>query len=147
MYKSTYTSGYSLKATTAITKNDIICLCSELNSRYTNGTTFEPEPITEGGIKFIFKDNSSWYKSVRLRLCNKNKWPWITATVMNDWKDNTDILLHEQDKITLFLKSFHGAPVFTIEELQLWEECFNKIGLVTVGKYPTKNSLSCEFSH
>jgi hypothetical protein len=45
------------------------------------------------------------------------------------------------------LKSFHGAPLFTIDKLKVWEECFNQIGIgigigiVNVGKYPSKKSL------
>ena len=41
----------------------------------------------------------------------------------------------------MFLKSFNGAPLFTLEELKIWEECFNQIGIVKVAKYPTKKSL------
>ena len=47
-------------------------------------------------------------------------------------------------KFTLFLKSFNGAPLFTLEELKLWEECFNQIDIVKIGKYPSKKSLISE---
>jgi hypothetical protein len=42
-----------------------------------------------------------------------------------------------------FLKSFYGAPVFTIEEIKIWEDCFAQIGIRKVGKYPAKRSLIC----
>jgi hypothetical protein len=36
------------------------------------------------------------------------------------------------------LKSFNGAPLFTLEELKIWEEYFNLIGIVKISKNPTK---------
>jgi len=62
---------------------------------------------------------------------------------MSEWSENNDIIFDENN----FLKSFHGAPLFTIDELKVWEECFNQIGIgigigiVNVGKYPSKKSL------
>ena len=57
---STYTEGFSVKTKRPITKNDIINLCDVLESKneYINVCHFEPEPITEGGIIFKFKDDS-----------------------------------------------------------------------------------------
>ena len=52
-----------------------------------------------------------------------------------------DIIFDKNNKFTLFLKSFSGAPLFTLEELKIWEECFNQIGIIKVGKYPSKKSL------
>jgi hypothetical protein len=40
------------------------------------------------------------------------------------------------------LKHLDGAPQFTIEELQIWEKCFNQIGIENVGKYPSKRKLN-----
>ena len=51
--------------------------------------------------------------------------------------------LQEKNKsISTFLKSFHGAPLFTLKELKLWEKCFNAIGLKRLGRYPRKKDLS-----
>jgi len=60
---------------------------------------------------------------------------------MTEWINNNDILLHANKKIRVFLKSFHGAPVFTIEELMIWEHCFDNIGLKRCTKYPSKKNL------
>ena len=145
---TTYTSGITLKTKGIITKNDIIILCQLLNGRdeYFNMCEFRPEPITEGGILFNFKDelNNKWYKSVRLCVNNgesKGKWYRINDDVLTEWSENDDIIFDKGNKFTIFLKSFHGAPVFTLEELKIWEDCFNHIGIVKVGKYPSKKSL------
>lgn len=151
---STYTRGFHLKTKKIITKNDIITMCNLLNSKneYSNLCEFKPEGITEGGIVFNFKDNfdTNWYKSVRLRVYDvdcvrsiggRGKWYWINDNVMTEWLDNNDIIFNKNSKFTIFLKSFHGAPLFTLDELKIWEECFNQIGIVKVGKYPSKRSL------
>jgi pantothenate kinase len=140
--------GLSLKTERIITKDDIITMCNLLNtkSEYFNLCEFMPEGITEGGIIFKFNDNfdKNWYKSVRLRVnsgLTRGKWYWINENVMSEWKSNNDIIFDKNTKFTTFIKSFRGAPLFTIDELRIWEECFNKIGIVRVGKYPSKKSL------
>lgn len=144
----TYTSGLHLKCNKIITKNDIINMCNLLNNKneYLNLCDFKPEGISEWGIVFKFKDgfDNKWYKSVRLCVNNGNsggKWYFINENVMTEWYENNDIIFNENSKFTIFLKSFHGAPLFTLNELKIWEECFNKIGIVKVGKYPSKKSL------
>ena len=75
--------------------------------------------------------------------CGKSngKWYTINDNYISEWTGNNDIIFDKKNKFTLFLKSFYGAPLFTLEELKLWEECFNQIGIVKVGKYPSKKSL------
>jgi len=141
----TYTHGITLQTQRIITKNDIITLCKSLNDQinYHNLCEFQPEGISGGGILFKFRDNSEnkWYKSVRL---SANKWYFINDNVLSEWSENNDIIYNKNTTFTLFLKSFDGAPLFTIDELKIWENCFNKIGCVKVGKYPTKKSLISE---
>lgn len=144
----TYAIGLTLKTERIITKNDIITMCKLLNNKdeYFNLCEFQPEGITEGGILFKFKDhlNDKWYKSVRLCVdynVSEGKWYWVNDNYLSEWTDNNDIIFDKNNKFTLFLKSFHGSPLFTIEELKIWEECFNQIGIVKVGKYPSKKSL------
>jgi len=147
---STYTTGITLKTEKVITKSDIIEMCKLLNSKdeYNNLCEFKPEGITEGGIVFKFKDgiSSEWYKTVRLCVTfgddTKGKWYWVNNNVMEEWSESNDIVFYKNVKFTIFLKSFHGAPAFTLDELKIWEQCFNQIGIVRVGKYPSKKSLS-----
>ena len=145
---STYAIVLTLKTKKIITKNDIITICKLLNSKdeYSNLCEFQPEGISEGGILFKFKDNldKKWYKSVRLCVnCNvsRGKWYFINDNCISEWTGNNDIIFDKNNKFTLFLKSFNGAPLFTLEELKIWEECFNQIGIIKVGKYPSKKSL------
>ena len=143
------TRGLTLKTERIITKDDIITLCKILNSKdqYSNLCEFEPEGISEGGILFKFKDNldNKWYKSVRLCVNwdgSKGKWYWVNDNYLSEWTGNDDIIFDKNNKFTLSLISFSGAPLFTLEELKVWEECFNQIGIIKVGKYPSKKSLS-----
>lgn len=148
----TYTNGFTLKAYKEITKNDMINMCKFLEDQYSHSCDceFQPEPINEGGILYKFKNNLvddkllKPYKSVRLcvsGMWSQKSWPIVSKNYLSEWTGSNDIILDKNDKITLFLKSFYGAPVFTLEELKIWEECFNQIGLKKVGKYPTKKSL------
>lgn len=143
---TTYTHGFDLKCKNIITKKDIIKMCILLNNReeYSNLCKFQPEGITEGGIIYKFKDNNKWYKSIRLCVNyngSSGKWYRVNDNVMLEWKDNNDVIFNTNNEFTIFLKSFNGAPPFTITELKILEECFNEIGIINIGKYPSKNSL------
>lgn len=146
---TTYTSGFRLKTERIITKNDIITMCHLLNNNneYSSLCEFKPEGICGGGIVFKFKHDADqkWYKSVRLCVNSagtRGNWYWINDNVMSEWSENNDIIFHKNSKFIIILKSFSGAPVFTIDELKIWEACFNQIGIVKVGKYPSKKSLT-----
>ena len=143
---NTYTNGITFKTNRIITKNDIISICKSLNSRdeYKNICEFKPEGVSEGGIVFDFKEKINGYKSVRLCVrCGSTNgiWYWVNNNVMNEWYENNDIIFNANTKFTIFLKSNGEAPAFTIDELRIWEECFNQCGIVKVGKYPSKKSL------
>ena len=135
----TYTNGPTLKTERDIYKGDIINLCEILNNEYDGCCEFQPERISEGGILYNFKDGTTGYKSVRLYI---KRWGRIKDDVMSTWFENTDMLLDANTEINIFLKSFDGAPNFTIDELQIWERCFNQIGLKRVGKFPSKRKLN-----
>lgn len=145
--EETYTKGLSFKTTKEITKNDIFKLCNLLNNRdeYKDICTFTPEGITEGGIKYNFINNDKFYKSIRFGIYNngicKGEWYWVNENVMTEWNNNDDIIFPINDKFSTHLKAFHGAPVFTIDELKVIEECFNKIGIKRVGRYMAKKHL------
>lgn len=135
--------GLTLKTERIITKDDIITMCKLLNSKeqYYNLCEFQPEGITEGGILFKFKDNlnNKWYKSVRLCVHSdesRGNWYWVSDDYLSEWTGDEDIIFDKNNKFPTVLKSFGGAPLFTLEELKIWEECFNQIGITKVGKYP-----------
>lgn len=119
-------------------------MCQLLNNRdeYYNLCEFQPKLITDGGILFKSKNNldNKRYNSVRLSVKNESKvkWYWINYNCLSAWTGNNDIIFDKNIIFTSFLKSFYGAPLFTIDELEIWEECFNQIGVVNVDKYPSK---------
>lgn len=138
----TYCCGFSLKASEDVTKGDIIILCNTLNTHgyYRGLCTFTPECVTDGGIKFNFY-NRSWFKTVRLGIVTIENGQWYDATNLDDWINSTEIVFKKGTKINLLLKSFFGAPVFTLDELRVWEYCFSQIGCIKVGKFPRKSDL------
>ena len=145
---TTYTRGYTLQTERIVTKDDIMTMCELLNSKeeYSDLCEFQPEPISEGGIVYKFKNNKDdkWYKSVRLcvnRGFTMGQWYFVNEDRLSEWIGNDDFVLRDNSEFTVFLKSFDGAPPFTLEELKIWEQCFNQIGIVRKGKYPSKKSL------
>jgi len=80
-------------------------------------------------------------------LVNKNNhfdWPSVPVNVMEEWENNNDVILEAGLSIGTYLKAFHGSPVFTEDELKLFGECSEKIGLEVDSKYPKKKELvSC----
>lgn len=150
MYK-TLADGFYVKSTKNISKNDFYILCNDLNNTFNEyyGVTeysFLPEAISEGGI--LFKEYpgkvANAYKSMRIfiDMCGDDNWPALsTKSVMDEWKECDDKIISEKRKLRTFLKADQNAPIWTLEELQLFEKCFDKIGLKRVGKYPSEKSL------
>ena len=144
---STYCHGYEIKTTQDITKSHIVALCQLANTRFKDqDIQLEPERISEGGILYKFNNPESHkYKSIRFHHGNTPsvEWPYIyQGDVMDEWSQSNDIIFRKGIKMDTFLKSFNGSPPFTIEELKIWEECFNHIGIVKIGKYPSKRRLT-----
>jgi len=176
----TYTQGFYLTARENITKASLISLCNELNSKYVDtGLTFQPEPITEGGIVYR---NINGYKSIRISFIDpyikRNKsfipahsvrgnnawgvsdkhlkklgvydiiksntmfdWPIVRPNVMEDWVSDNEIILYAGFSVRTYLKAFEGAPVFTENELKIFGDCSEKIGLVVDSKYQKNKDL------
>jgi len=77
-------------------------------------------------------------------LVNKKKnfdWPSVTKNVMEEWETNNDVILEAGLSIGTYLKAFHGAPAFTEDELKIFGECSEKIGLKVDSKYPKNKEL------
>eukprot|EP01083_Nonionella_stella_P226602 804593_1 len=131
---NTYTSGFTLKSTKDISKNDIYELCISLNTNFGKGYGFLPEPISEGGIEMVSwpDKEAKMYKSMRIGIKyngNKGKWPWANInTVMQQWQGNQEIIFAKNQSMSTFLKAFHNAPSWTIQELELFESSFRSIG-------------------
>ena len=138
---TTYTSGFNYKISQNITKNDIMILCDNLSKEFGEGYDFEPEGITEGGIKMTNWPNKQeeMYKS--LRLCYNRNWPYIKD--IKNWKENNDIVfIKNNEKYNTFLKAFDNSPKWTRKELKNFQKCFENIGLyVFKSTIPTNKKM------
>jgi hypothetical protein len=134
---ATYTHWVTFETKKNITKNDFVIICKKLENR-SNDVSFEPERITEGGILFKPTDNIG-YKTVRFcRSSYHRSWPLINDDYLSEWTGSNDVLFKQNEEWPTILKSFYGAPPFTIEELKILVECFNEIGIV-ISKYQCNN--------
>lgn len=146
-------SRMEMKSTKEVCMKDIVHVCQLLSDSeaFQDTCSFTPEGITEGGIHCHFKEGAApvnAYKSVRLCVgfgANRSKWPWVDeANAMSEWSDSDMRLFRSNEKFTIILKAFYGAPAFTHEELMVWEQCFNEIGIVKMGGkkgFPSKKRL------
>ena len=146
-------SRMQMKSTKEVSMKDIVRVCHLLSDSeaFQDTCSFTPEGITEGGIHCHFKEGAAdekAYKSVRLCIgqgTNRSKWPMMDKeTVMTDYVDSEIRLFEKNEKFTIILKAFYGAPAFTHEELMVWEHCFNEIGVVKMGGkkgFPSKKTL------
>lgn len=152
IYKYTYAYGYRLKANKIICKKDFHNLCNDLTKEFnefykTNVYGFKPEAITEGGIVFtnFYDQQKTGYKSMRLHTITKvGTYGMITDNVMEEWKNNEEILCKEGCILGTSLKSLGGASVWTYDELKIFEKCFNKIG-ISCSQYPEEKALCFTF--
>lgn len=153
----TYCSGPKLKFTKDITKEIYIEICEDLSAtfaeKFGGEYIFEPESITEGGIilvQFPGKQNKM-YKTMRHHLTSKNyernvRWPWIDKkNVMEDWRDDSGILIPINTLSDTFLKAFHGAPTWTVDEIKLMCEVFTQYQIKCT-RLPKKNELRSDSS-
>ena len=149
----TYTNGPTYTCQRNISKKDFIGICDMLQKKIGDGSTFKPEGISEGGIEVNAPNNTpSGYKSLRLgvsRNGSSGKWYWVDRdTVMEEWSSNDDMVFYKNNTFTVFLKSLYGAPHFTLEELKVWDECFQEYGMSLVNddehEYPTARKLKLE---
>ena len=59
-------------------------------------------------------------------------WPQFNPdTVMEDWKDNTDILVSNGTHGHTYLKAFDGAPAWTMDELNFYCRILANYGILT----------------
>jgi len=126
----TYEEGMKLTAMKPITKGDMVTLCKDLNTKYLDsGLTFEPEPITEGGIVYKFPkspDNSviprDKYKSIRMNFnypLIKYKKSFVRFYDINHHKVSPSFL-KKNTLDHLVGKKFHW-PGVPFDVMKLWE--------------------------
>jgi hypothetical protein len=139
-----YGRGPTFRSIRPITKGDMVRLCETLSEHplYRGVCALQPEPITEGGMVFRFLREEQpgprrcavcktcsgpQYKSIRFRY---GRFIPVPREVMEEWKDCEEVVYSSNQVMSTHLKSFHGAPPFTVEELLVLAEALCTIGLV-----------------
>jgi len=134
---ATYEHFKTLYTLRDITKNDIVNICSNLEVGYLINNLgiqkFEPEPITEGGIRFKSYDGNgtgkySCYKSIR--FSGNNSWPFIDKSCPWEY-DDMEMVIPRHSRIDLFLKAFHGAPKWTKDEKNIFKMVLTNNGFTS----------------
>jgi hypothetical protein len=148
---TTYCHGFNIKITEDVRKSDYIKMCEAISEGINNlnnsNIKMQPEAISEGGMVMTGLDNKEWYKTMRHATY---KWEWINDDTYDKWKSSDEILWnagtkskyasHQPSTVTTYLKAFHGAPVWTLEELNIIKEVFEEYGF-KVTKMPKKTHL------
>jgi hypothetical protein len=144
MNAQTYTFGFNFSINDKVTKHKIYNLCNDLNEEFKGKLLLQPEKITEGGLLVTWPDQKNEYKTIRFITSdhfNRN-WPWISDDPMKSWKNNNDVIWPVSGKFGTVLKSFNGAPCWTISELELIAKCMTKnLFIVDYDSFPNKNDL------
>ena len=87
---------------------------------------FKPENITDGGIRYDFIAGDG------LKVVSFEgfpiTWPRLDDEVMTSWAASENILAPKNGVLQTPFKSLEGAPVFTLDELNLWRGCCYRIG-------------------
>jgi hypothetical protein len=153
---NTYTHGFCLNFTKDISKKEYIEICKKISSKLNqlyklddNSIKILPEAITEGGM-FFEKGNNQYnkgYKTMRhsfMELMETNRknsrWPRINEKTYEEWSNSDDILIFSPSKTGTYLKSFYEAPSWSLQELQIFKECFEEYN-VKVTKMPKVKDL------
>jgi hypothetical protein len=147
---NTYSHGFTLKSIKDISKKEFVELCNNLEYKFNNyynknEYSFSPECITEGGIVFNNFNNKDNYKSMRIYFLDKNSgmrslYGTIEPNIKEEWIKDESILINNNAIIGTFLKSFYNAPKWTFDELKIFKECFENIGLY-IETLPTRKEL------
>ena len=123
---ATFVVGLSLRTTRAITSIDMTHFCSLLNARkeYAGVCTFFSD---HDSIVFKYCD-PEWYKVIEFNI--------------RTWDIYADLKCAGNVSFITRLKAYDGAPLFTVDELRVWEECFAQIGILTYGRCPFPSGTS-----
>ena len=146
-YPQTIKRGYDLQCMEQIDNNDIQKLLELLSTEFSSNEyslSLYWEP-TGSGIRFNFNDHTEWFKVIQLNTLWYN--PELKLWVSENLFTKSGLLtlqtgivdrLESGKNIYTLLLSYNGAPLWTKEELELFEKCFNKINIHVISEYPKK---------
>ena len=107
-----------------LTKGHMHSICAALGDSFGDGYSFMPAQFSEGGIAFTCFPEGQ-HKTLRLCL---NNWPRVPAGWLHEWHNSDDIIVSSPIKITAKLKAFYGAPVWTEDELNKFNDVLCSFG-------------------
>lgn len=157
----TYRNGFKLKYGRDITAYKLLEVLENLQGEFGSDYKFDLEAISEGGIiftEFPNKTNQS-YKSLRFHLYEYEVgYPVIKSSYLETIKSNEDFVIwkcpkHHSDKSkrkntiigSTFLKAFHGAPVWTKCEIDLFRNAFERAGFQVTDYSRLTNKHLCSY--
>lgn len=144
----TYCPGPVFTTIAPITTNTIVMMIDILTKRFGPGYSFEPEPITEGGIKMTNwpGKTETQFKTFRIQIVQgTGNWPIIYPNQLDTWKHGDEVTIWSGDKIKghTCLKAFFGAPCWTTKELDHFLFAMAAVGWkYTKKSVPKKTKLS-----
>jgi hypothetical protein len=141
----TYEHGPTYRVGSPITKDKMETLTSELNMKLPNGYRVKREAICEGGFCVYewpgseFDDRYS-YKSIRFTENFNGGKPhdWPTIKRGDDWSGDETIIFEKGYELGTYLKAFHGAPCWTMQELNVFTEAFASMDITLKPRQKTK---------
>jgi hypothetical protein len=153
----TYCLGPVFVAKTNITTKTLISLIDALVIQFGDGYTFEPEPISGGGILMThwpgMAEGSCCYKTFRFVTCmSGGRWPWIVKEkTLEQWRSEPESVIWQPEKFRppykfrIFLKAFYGAPVWTKNSIEKVTSAFASIGISHLKSSVPSNKAMCDF--
>ena len=144
----TYTSGFKLCFEENFTKRQFIQMLDML-SRLLN-TSVISDSCVEGGIQFkggIYDCAPYPYKSLRFnykyyKRGRHTENVQVSVPLNNELTSDSDEVIFTQGlRINTWLKAFHGSPVWTLDELQVFKQVFEMFD-VKVTRMPSKKELT-----
>jgi hypothetical protein len=112
-------------------------LTSELNLRLPNGYRVNRDNACEGGFLVTRWPGSEFddkyaYKTIRFsHNCNgkmkQHDWPCIIPG--DDWHGDETIVFEKKYELGTYLKAFHGAPCWTMQELDVFTQAFATVSI------------------
>lgn len=138
----TFCAGPTLIITKNISKKDFLQICFLLECA--------PEELYQGGFQFC-----NGLKSLRFHLeqsiipgtstliepTKRSQWPSIDKFTASDWKNNEDVLIHENQEFGTSLKSYFPATAFSLQEINRIKAVIEPFGII-VTNMPTEASIS-----
>lgn len=130
MKRDTLCGGFGMRCTKAITVGEYDAMLGELSAAV--GHAIGRDWAAEGGFQFEDVD----YKTMRHHMSVA----FPQDIRLNEWKDNPRVLWPQGTHGGTTLKAFHGAPAWTMAQVEAFRDVLIRHGISCTGM-PTKDDL------